>query len=270
MPPIITLTTDFGLQDEYVGVMKGILAAQAPHAQLIDLCHAVGNQNITQASFLLQAAAPYFPEGTIHLAVVDPGVGTTRELLILQALGQYFVAPDNGLLTPFLADDKFLAATYIDCPHLYGTPLSTTFHGRDILAPVAAALARGIEPCRLGKKAPRINLKNLSLPQLQIDPIHGNILGFVIHIDHFGNLITNIHQRDLAALQSADSAIEILCKDTRIKGLSSTYGAVSKEKILALVGSRGYVEVAANQGSAATLLQAAVGEPIQVICQEGK
>ncbi|MGV1100130.1 SAM hydrolase/SAM-dependent halogenase family protein [Thiovibrio sp. JS02] len=265
MPPIITLTTDFGLRDEYVGVVKGILAAQAPQARVIDLCHQVAPQDVRQAAFLLRAAVPYFPAGTIHLAVVDPGVGTERELLILQAQGQCFLAPDNGLLAPFLADDSFQAAFVIDCPHLYQQPVSDTFHGRDILAPVAAALANGNTPAELGRMALKDDLKNLSSPQLQIDLIHGNIAGFVIHIDHFGNLTTNIRQRDLAAFPVWRSGLEIVCRGKRIDGLATTYGSFPEGKLLALLGSRGYLEVAVSRGNAAKLLGAAIGDPIQVL-----
>ena len=264
MPPIITLTTDFGLQDEYVGVMKGILAAQAPQAQLVDICHHVAPQDICQASFLLQAAAPCFPAGTIHLAVVDPGVGTPRKLLILQAMDQYFVAPDNGLLTPFLAEPLFQAAVFIDCPHLYRQPLSATFQGRDILAPVAAALANGADLSRLGAQAFKENLTKLASPTLQIDRIRGNIAGSVIHIDHFGNLTTNIHQRDLAGLTADPASIQVVHKKQHVTGLAGAYASPADGQILALIGSRGYLELAATNDNAARILGAEVHDPVRV------
>ncbi len=264
MPAIITLTSDFGLRDEYVGVMKGILAAAAPQARLIDISHQVAPQDVEEAALLLEAAAPHFPPGTIHLAVVDPGVGTERELLLLQAREQYFLAPDNGLLTPFLDEQSLQAAFVIDCPRLYRQPVSPTFHGRDMLAPVAAALAGGLAPTSLGRPALKTRLKKLSSRQLQIDVIHGNIAGFVIHVDHFGNLTTNIHQRHLAALPTGPEQWELSCKGLKISGLSATYGSLPAGALAALIGSRGYLEIAANRGNAARLLGAAVGEPVRL------
>ena len=265
MPPIITLTTDFGLQDEYVGVVKGILAARAPQAQVIDLCHAVAPHDIAQAGFVLQAATPYFPAGTIHLAVVDPGVGTRRELLVVQGSGHYFVAPDNGLLTCFLAGAGFQSAIFIDCPHLYLQPLSATFHGRDILAPVAAALANGAALSSLGVPALKANLIKLVSPTLQIDRIRGNMAGSVIHIDHFGNLTTNIQQRDLAGLADDPASIQIFHKNQQVTGLASAYASRADNQVLALIGSRDYLELAAAKGNAAEILGAEVGDPVQVI-----
>ncbi|HIJ89759.1 MAG: SAM-dependent chlorinase/fluorinase [Desulfobulbaceae bacterium] len=265
MPPIITLTTDFGLQDEYVGVMKGILTALAPQARLIDLCHNIRAQDLRQTAFTLQAAAPYFPAGTIHLAVVDPGVGSKRELLILQTMDRhYFVAPDNGLLTPFLAEDRFHSAVFIDCPHLYRQPPSTTFHGRDILAPVAAALANGADPSRLGTQAFKENLTKLASPTLQIDQIHGNIDGSVIHIDHFGNLTTNIHQSDLAELATDPASLQIVHGNHQVTGLASAYASRPDGQVLAIIGSRGYLELAVTNGNAAQTLGAKMDDPVRV------
>jgi len=264
MPSIITLTTDFGLQDEYVGVIQGILAAQAPQAQRIDLCHTIPPQDIAQAAFLLQAAAPYFPLGTIHLAIVDPGVGSNRKLLAIRAMGQIFLGPDNGILTPFLHDPLFEDAIVIDCPHLYLAPLSTTFHGRDILAPVAAALANGADLSSLGTQALKENLTKLASPTLQIDRIHGNIAGFVIHIDHFGNLTTNIHQRDIAGLTTDPASIQIFHKKQQVTGLANAYASLPDGQVLALIGSRGYLELAVTNGNAARILGAVVDDPVRV------
>ena len=262
--PIITLTTDFGLEDEYVGVTKGVILGLAPQVRIIDLCHTIRPQDIRQASFLLQAAAPYFPKGTIHLAVVDPGVGTPRPLLAVRAMGQIFLGPDNGILTPLLQDPLWEEAIFIDCPHLYRRPLSTTFHGRDILAPVAAALANGTGLARLGPLALKENLIKLASPTLQIDRIHGNIAGSVIHIDHFGNLTTNIHQRDLAGLAADPASIQIFHKQQQVTGLASAYASLPEGRVLALIGSRGYLELAVSNGNAARMLGAEVDDPVRV------
>jgi hypothetical protein len=262
--PIITLTTDFGLEDEYVGVTKGVILGLAPQVRIIDLCHTIRPRDIRQASFILQAAAPFFPKETIHLAVVDPGVGTNRQLLAVRAMGQVFLGPDNGILTPFLQDQLFEEAIFLDCPHLYRRPLSATFHGRDILAPVAAALTNGAGLSRLGPPALKENLIKLASPTLQIDRIHGNIAGSVIHIDHFGNLTTNIHQRDLAGLTADPASIQIFHKQQQVTGLASSYASLPNGRVLALIGSRGYLELAASNGNAALLLRAAVDDPVRV------
>lgn len=264
MAPIITLTTDFGLRDEYVGILKGVLLGLAPQARLVDLCHTVEPQNIRQAAMLLHAAAPYFPAATIHLVVVDPGVGTARDLLALHAAGQFFVAPDNGVLTPFLTATASPCAVRLDCPELYLSPLSTTFHGRDILAPVAAALANSTPLSRLGREVERNSLEKLDWPKLHIDPIHGKINGSVLHIDHFGNLITDIRQSDLDGLTRDPDAVHILYKEKHIRGLSTAYGDHGPGELLALTGSRGCLELAANRGNAASLLGAAIGDPVRV------
>ncbi|MCX5864590.1 MAG: SAM-dependent chlorinase/fluorinase [Deltaproteobacteria bacterium] len=264
MPAIITLTTDFGLEDEYVGVLKGVILGLAPQARLIDLCHTIRPQDLRQAAFILQAAAPYFPKGTIHLAIVDPGVGTNRQLLAVRAMDQFFLGPDNGILSPFLHDPLFTEAICLDCPEHYLAPLSNTFHGRDILAPIAAALANGIGLSRLGIRAFKEKLIKLASPTLQIDRIHGNIAGSVIHIDHFGNLTTNIHQRDLAELTADPASIQIFHKQQQVTGLASAYASMPNGQVLALIGSRGYLELAVANGNAAQMLRAEVDDPVRV------
>lgn len=264
MPPIVTLTTDFGLEDEYVGVVKGVIAGLASQARLIDLCHTIRPQDIRQGAFMLQAAAPYFPKHTIHLAIVDPGVGTDRRLLAVRAMGQVFLGPDNGILSPFLDDQFFAEAIEIDCPKHYLAPLSATFHGRDILAPVAAALANGAGLSSLGAPTLKENLTKLASPALQIDRIRGNIAGSVIHIDHFGNLITNIHQRDLAELTADPASIQIFHGKQQVTGLASAYASLPDGQLLALIGSRGYLELAVVNGNAARILAAEVDDPVRV------
>ena len=264
MPATITLTTDFGLEDEYVGVLKGVILGLAPQARLVDLCHTIRPQDIRQAAFILQAAAPYFPKGTIHLAIVDPGVGTDRQLLAVRAMDQFFLGPDNGILSPFLHDPLFAEAIYINCPERYLAPLSATFHGRDILAPIAVALANGVGLSHLGARSFKENLIKLASPALQIDRIHGNIAGSVIHIDHFGNLTTNIHQRDLAELTADPASIQIFHKQQQVTGLASAYAAGLTGQVQALIGSRGYLELAVTNGNGARILGAEVDDPVRV------
>lgn len=270
MPSMITLTTDFGLEDEYVGVIKGVIAGLAFQARIIDICHTIRAQDIRQAAFILQAAAPYFPKDTIHLAIVDPGVGTPRKLLAVRAMGQIFLGPDNGILTPFLQDRFFEEAIFIDCPELYLTPLSSTFHGRDILAPVAAALAQGKLFFSLGTPTLKENLTKLTSSTLQIDRIHGNIAGSVIHIDHFGNLTTNIHQRDLFELAADPDTLQFTHKKQHVTGLAKAYSTLPDGQVLALIGSRGYLELSVSKGNASKILKAEVNDTVRVTRREKK
>ncbi|MFZ5775730.1 MAG: SAM hydrolase/SAM-dependent halogenase family protein [Thermodesulfobacteriota bacterium] len=263
---IITLTTDFGLVDEYVGVLKGVLLSRAPQARLVDISHGVEPQGIAQASMLLAAAAPYFPAGTIHLAVVDPGVGTSRQLIALRADGQFLVGPDNGIFTPFLENAE---AVVIDSSRHSLKPVSSTFHGRDILAPAAAALANAVPLLELGTTIPVETLTKLSPPLLQIDTIHGTITGAVMLGDHFGNLTTNIHHRHLVARGQEPAGLRICLRGHQIDGLAATYGERPAGTLLALINSRGYLELAVAMGSAARLTGAANGDQVKVFLHPG-
>ncbi len=262
--PVITLTTDFGLQDEYVGVMKGVILNRCPTATVIDLTHEIRPQDVQHGAFILEAAVPYFPRGTIHVVVVDPGVGTERDLLLLRGQDQFFLGPDNGVLSSFLDQNTAGDAYLIDCPEHYLSPVSNTFHGRDILAPVAAALANGVSPQKLGNKVIKTNLKKLAPSQLQIDSIHGNITGLVCRVDHFGNLTTNIQQKDVAQLGVLPEDLLIEIAGQQITGLAQTYGDSAPGTLTALFGSRHYLEVAIPQGNASDVLQTKVGDPVTV------
>lgn len=269
MASIITLTTDFGLADEYVAVMKGVILARTPAARLVDISHQIRPQDVAQAAFTLAAAVPYFPEGSVHLAVVDPGVGSSRRIVALRAMNRFFVGPDNGIFSPFLVDDHFEACVVVDCPSFYCEPVSNTFHGRDIMAPVAAALARGIPLADIGPTVFKADLKKLVSSQLQIDPISGNITGAVVQIDQFGNLTTNIHQRDIARLTNQPDKIKLFIKTTTISGLADCYEDAEDRGLIALIGSRGFLEIAANRGNAAAMLAVAIHEPVQVVKRPG-
>ncbi len=252
---VITLTTDFGLSDGYVGIMKGVILGIAADVQLVDLSHDIAPQDVRQGSFVLSNAVPYFPAGTVHLAVVDPGVGGDRRPLLVTTPQASFVGPDNGLFTFALAQPE-AQAWVLDQPRYWLPAISRTFHGRDIFAPVAAHLARGVPPHELGSPiADAVRLEPL-LPQRQ-----GNrhIVGHVIHVDRFGNLITNVPG---AWLADGDWACEIAGR--RIGHLSDTYAAVHSGALLALIGSSGMLEVAVRNGSAARLLGVGTGQAIHL------
>lgn len=265
MARIITLTTDFGLTDEYVGVMKGVILARAPEAAVIDLSHAIERQNIRQAAWLIKSAYRFFPEGTIHVVVVDPGVGSKRRLILLLADGQLFLAPDNGVLGLVLEPDCFQAAYELQCEHYYLTPVSSTFHGRDILAPVAAQLAAGLEPAAAGPVIARQALEMLAKGAVKIDRARGTITGEIIGRDHFGNLRTNIEADSLKKLYGKDaSTARVSVKGKTIIGVQEAYDAEAPGEILAIIGSRGFLEVAVNRGDAARILDAVTGDAVRV------
>jgi S-adenosylmethionine hydrolase len=255
---IITLLTDFGNQDSYVGVMKGVIAQIAPTAILIDLTHAIPPQDILAARFNLLNSYRYFPDGTVHLVVVDPGVGTERRAIAIQLDQGYLVAPDNGVLSGVLEDLGNFKAVTLENRQYWRTPqASHTFHGRDIFAPVAAHLANGVALEQLGPPLPPDDLTPLPLPPWRRSQT--GITGTLQYIDHFGNLVTNIpgHQHPPAPWA-------VILNQHSIPG-KLTYGEVEPGTLLSLVGSHGWVEIAVNGGSAAQQLQAQVGDEVRLV-----
>jgi S-adenosylmethionine hydrolase len=276
MSSIITLTTDFGYDDAYVAAVKGAILNINPEANIIDISHSIEPRNILQAAFILSAAYRYFPKQTIHMAIVDPGVGSERQGIILKTPSAIFVAPDNGILS-YIIDDLFsvesrslteqthdlkeivfkkgLEAAAITDPRFWRHPVSPTFHGRDIFAPVAAGLSLGISPYEFGEKINSLHV--LSIPKPSLDS-ESNLVGRVLHVDHFGTLITNIKSNDLPG---KDVMIEVAgyC----IQGISDYYA--QKEGVMAIVGSSGYLEVSLRDGSACDFLGAIEGDEIKVI-----
>jgi S-adenosyl-L-methionine hydrolase (adenosine-forming) len=237
---IVALLTDYGLQDSYAGVMKGAILSVNPAARIVDLTHEIPPQDVLDGSRVLAAAFHYFPAGTVFVAVVDPGVGTDRAIVGVEANRQFFLAPDNGLLDFFvrpLRKVKIVESKY------FRSPLSRTFHGRDIFAPVAGHLSRGVD---LGRFGPPIRkLTPLDLPALQ-PAAGGGVQGEVVAIDRFGNVITNIPEEVLPD----ESDVRITVGRKTLRKLSRTYADVPKGGLLALVGSTGHLEISVNQGSA--------------------
>jgi S-adenosylmethionine hydrolase len=256
MAGIITLLTDFGLQDPYGGVMKGAIATLAPTATVIDLTHQIPPQDVAAARFALMSAFPYFPSGTVHTVVVDPGVGTARRAIAIATEASYLVGPDNGVFSGVLTQTTVRAAVALTNPRYWRTPdPSQTFHGRDIFAPVAAHLALGVPLEALGATIAPDTLVSLPLasPQRQ-----GQVwVGHIQAIDHFGNLITNLQVPSTAAGAAVTLAHHTL-------SLQTTYGAVALGQPVALVGSHGWLEIAVNGGSAHTYFQAEVGTTVTV------
>jgi S-adenosylmethionine hydrolase len=245
--PIITLLTDFGSVDYYVAAMKGVMAGICPEAQFIDITHDVKAYAIGDAAWTLAQAAPCFPAGTVHLVVVDPGVGSARRPILAEAAGYRFVAPDNGVLTRVLMADPRHRIREITAQRYFRSPVSATFHGRDIFAPVAAHLAAGVPPSGFGK---RLNDPVLiDNPQSRQNP-DGSIQGIIQKIDRFGNLITNLNATMLSSL--ADGAWQLEIGSKTVCRLAANYSDVQPGELFAIIGSTGNVEVSINQGSASS------------------
>lgn len=245
---LITLLSDFGLEDIYVGVMKGAIARINPSLKTIDLTHQIPPQNLAAGRFALMEAVPYFPRETVHVAVVDPGVGSRRRGVAIQFASGYLVGPDNGLFSGILSLFPIITAVELTNPKYWRTENpSKTFHGRDIFAPVGAYLASGVAITELGNSIDPHTLVQLPMPQLQIT--EREIFGCVQYIDRFGNLITNI----------PGAAVEGKSWSVRVGDLSiaskATYNDVAIGEIVALVASHGWVEIAVNSGSAKSRLQ---------------
>lgn len=254
----VTLTTDFGVRDPYVAAMKGVLCGICPDARILDLSHDIAPQSVEEAALFIAGAAPYFPAGTIHLVVVDPGVGSTRRPLAVRAGDQLFVYPDNGLLALFLRRHPLQDAHVIIDPRYIAPQVSATFHGRDIFAYAAGHLAAGVPLEALGP--PAADLRGLHLPQ----PIEheGGIRGEVIHVDRFGNLITNIPRAMIGG--SEVRVPQVKAGKGAPLAILRTYSDVLHGRLLALFGSSDFLEIAVNGGSAAAELRAGVGAPVEV------
>jgi len=260
MGKIITLTTDFGTRDPFVGAMKGVILSLCPGAEVVDITHEVTPFHIMEGALALASACHYYPKGTIHLAVVDPGVGTKRKAIAVRAGNYFFVGPDNGILSLALAGDKRYHAVEIRNPNYRSKAVSSTFHGRDVFAPAAAHLAKGVPLARLG---PEVKvLRTLALPQVRKTK-HG-LEGQVIAFDRFGNAVTNIRRQK--AEGSKQKAIKIIQAQGKTIGLADTYGDVKPGEPLALWGSHGFLEIAVNRGDAERNLKLRTG--VQVLLEE--
>ena len=256
--PIITLLTDFGLNDTFVGVMKGVIWSIAPDVKIVDLTHGIPPQNVMEAALDIKDAAPYFPAGTIHVCVVDPGVGTSRRPMLAMMGGQYFVGPDNGLFSLLMdrAEDYTTAPVYVTLnkPRFWLPQISNSFHGRDIFAPVAAHLARGVPFEEMGD--PFENPQRLSIPH-PVKTEEGWV-GQVLRVDHFGNLVTNLTRTELDGCDG----VMVTVKGKTLHGLSVTFGDQASGELIAMLDSSGYLAVSLVNGSASDFLNARSGEPV--------
>ena len=259
--PIITFTSDFGHEDWFVGVIHGVLYGICPEARVVDLAHSIPPGNIGRAAFVLEAAAPDFPPGTLHLAVVDPGVGTDRRALAVRAHGQIFVGPDNGILEWALAAPGAEAHALTEARY-FREHVSRTFHGRDVFAPVAAHLACGVS---IGKLGPRVSDPvRLEWAAPRVDD--GTLLGRVAYIDRFGNVLTNLKTDFLAGTFPGvpEEQLEVAVSMRSIRGVSRSYGDAAVGAIVAVMGSSGRLEIAQVGGDAASRLGLGEGDAVRV------
>jgi len=244
---IITLTTDFGLADPYVAEMKGVILKINPDAKIVDISHQIQKFNVRMGAYVLASAAPYFPEGTIHVVVVDPGVGTKRKPILIEAGSGFFVGPDNGVLALAAKKQGVKHVYEITNPKFMLPKLSVTFHGRDIFAPAAAFLSKGVSPSEFGRE-----IRKIVMPKFAKIVRKGNMLtGEVIHVDSFGNIVTNFTEKELKWAGAKD-ALKIKLKESELNlKLCKSYAEVEPQKPLAIIGSHDFLEISVNQGSAA-------------------
>jgi S-adenosylmethionine hydrolase len=246
--PVITLTTDYGTRDSYIGELKGVILSLASSVQMVDITHDIEPHNVLHGAFILRRIWPWYPRGTIHVAVVDPGVGSDRRIIIGQYAGQYLVAPDNGLVTLVHRETPAEAMYVVENRRYFMPQLSSTFHGRDIMAPVAAHLANGVSPKECGRATDHLEILPVAH---RAESTADGLAGAVLYVDRFGTLVTNIDQEQVAGLGGSRRAAEVLVDGESIGPIRSAFCDVPEGSPVALIGSGGTLEVAINRGSAA-------------------
>lgn len=256
--PLITLTTDFGTKDWFVGTMKGVVLGIAPRATIVDITHEVPAGDVRAGAFALAASYKFFPRGTIHVVVVDPGVGSPRKAMVVQTNQYLFVGPDNGVLSLALAREKITAIRALENGRYFVQPVSRTFHGRDVFAPVAAHLARRVPLARFGKVLKAFSHLEWREPRRQGDQVRGE----VVYIDRFGNAITDIREEIIAS--HGNEQWEVSIKGKGRFPVKDFYQTVSLGRAVGVIGSSGFLEMAVNGGSAKQVLGLKIGTPVLV------
>jgi hypothetical protein len=257
--PILTLTTDFGLSDHYAGAMKGVILGICPQAQIVDICHEIAPFEITEGAYTIAQAYRCFPKRTVHVVVVDPGVGTARRPILMEAAGQYFIAPDNGVLAMIYGREPH-KIRLIENDGFFRKPVSRTFHGRDIFAPSGAHLANGVTPASFGKR-----IEDYLKPAFAEKPQRAGKRtwnGQVVKIDHFGNIITNFHSDDFPNLDRQNVSFSVGPQEVTV--LAQTYAETGPGELFAIVGSSGYYEISIAQSSAAKRIGCVAGGPVEL------
>jgi hypothetical protein len=256
--PIITLTTDYGIDDHLVGVLKGVILKINPEAKIIDITHSVAPYDLLDGALTIASAYPYFPPRTIHVVVVDPGVGTERRPLLVSGQNQYFIAPDNGVLSGVYEREQNFMVRHLTSDHYFLQPVSRTFHGRDIFAPAAGWLSKHWQPASMGEEIKDFKRFTMLRPK----DADGLLKGVVIKVDGFGNLITNFRAEDLPPESLEKGRVELQVGTQPVTRLVPTFAVGNAGEPVAYVGSSGYVEIAVNKGNAAKTLGIGRGTPV--------
>jgi len=258
---MITLTTDFGLNDPYVAEMKAVILGICPNAVIVDITHEIAKFNIRMGAYVLASAVPYFPEGSIHVAVVDPGVGTRRRPIVIQTRRGFFVGPDNGLLVLAAEKQGTMRIHELANPRFMLPKVSHTFHGRDIFAPAAAHLMNGVKPEEFGPE-----IRKAVQPEFgKVTRKNGVLVGEVLHVDGFGNIITNITEKEVAQSHVKGAvSVELASYKLKLK-LCKAYGEAEPQEPLALIGSHSFLEISINQGNAAEKFETKPGNKIKLL-----
>lgn len=261
--PIITLITDFDINDHFVGTMKGVIYNINPDVEIVDITHRVASYDIFDAAFALAQSYRYFPSDTIHMVVVDPGVGTTRRPLLARSLAYKFVAPDNGVLSLIYEREENMEVRHVTSDHYFLNPVSATFQGRDVFAPVTAWLSKGVEADKFGD--PITDFIKFSSPKPKL-AAENHFKGVVLKVDKFGNILTNFRPEDLPQLFEENPApFKIVINQQEITRLNLAYSMGKASEVFAIVGSSGYLEICTNRGSAAKALNTNRGAEVDVI-----
>jgi S-adenosylmethionine hydrolase len=258
---IVTLTTDFGSTDHFAGTMRGVILGVNPAAQVVDLCNAVNSFDVLDGALTIAQAYRYFPTETIHMVVVDPGVGSARRPLLVTTSKHYFIAPDNGVLSLVMEQEERVSVRHITAEHYFLQPLSNTFHGRDIFAPCAGWLSKGVEAEKFGDEITDFVRFSLPKPKLVSER---TLKGAVLKVDKFGNLITNLTPENAPALFAADAKIRMTVGQATVSGLRNAYAEGQAGELFGLLNSMGFVEIASNRGAAAHLAKAGRGTEVVV------
>jgi S-adenosyl-L-methionine hydrolase (adenosine-forming) len=256
--PIITLTTDYGTGDHLVGVLKGVILKVNPDVTIVDITHEVTPFDLLDGALTIASAYPHFPPRTIHVVVVDPGVGTERRPLLVSGQNQYFIAPDNGVLSGVFEKEQNFLVRHLTSEHYFQQPVSKTFHGRDVFAPVAAWLSKHWQPGSMGEEIS--DFKRFGLPKPKEGD--GGMKGVVLKVDSFGNLMTNFRVEDLPAEAVEKNEVKLQVGPHAISRLVPTFASGNAGEAVAFIGSSGYVEIAVNKGNAAKTLGVGRGAPV--------
>jgi S-adenosylmethionine hydrolase len=257
---IVTLTTDFGLRDPYAAEIKAAILSISPKTVIVDITHEIAKFDIRMGAYVLASAAPYFPKGSVHVAVVDPGVGTRRRPILVQTKQSFFVGPDNGVLVLAAEKQGIMRVHELANPKFMLPKVSNTFHGRDIFAPAAAYLLKGVKPAKFGPE-----IREAAKPEFaKVTRENGALIGEVLHVDGFGNIITNINEKEVAQSHVKGAlSLELPCHKLKLK-LGKAYGETKPREPLALIGSHGFLEIALNQGNAAEKFKTKAGDKVTV------